>query len=39
MAAAGVALAGILVALLVVRRADLDVATDVIEETPALEAA
>jgi EmrB/QacA subfamily drug resistance transporter len=40
MAAAGVALVGILVALFVVRRSDLDVATDAVEqEAPALEAA
>jgi EmrB/QacA subfamily drug resistance transporter len=39
-AAAGVALVGILVALFVVRRSDLDVATDAVEqEAPALEAA
>jgi EmrB/QacA subfamily drug resistance transporter len=40
MAAAGVALVGILVALFVVRRSDLDVATDAVQqEAPALEAA
>jgi EmrB/QacA subfamily drug resistance transporter len=37
--ATGIALAGVLVALFVVRRSDLATAPDVVEETPALEAA